>query len=178
MTLAPTLYEIPTLETERLILRGFKPSDVEAEIAFYASDRSQFVGGPLNAEQTWRGVAAIIGHWALRGYGFWALEDKATGTYVGRVGLWNPHGWPEPEIGWTMMAEGEGKGFAHEAALAIRAYGYEVLGWPTMISLIDPDNTRSQALAAKLGAHMERLFENERLGKVQIWRHPRPEDLA
>jgi RimJ/RimL family protein N-acetyltransferase len=178
MSLAPTTFAIPTLETERLILRGFRPADVDEEIAFFASERSRFVGGPLPETEVWRAIASLIGHWALRGYGFWALEDKATGRYMGRVGLWCPEGWPEPEIGWTLMDHAEGKGLAREAALAARAHAYDALGWTTAISLIAPENTRSQALAAKLGARRDGSFETPRLGRVEIWRHPGPEAHA
>ena len=175
--LAPTTFQIPTLETERLFLRGFRPEDAEAEIDFYASARSASVGGPMPADQAWRLLATIVGHWALRGYGFFALEDKATGAYLGRVGLWYPHGWPEPEIGWTMMATGEGKGYAHEAALAARAWAYDSLGMTTLVSTIEAGNTRSEALARKLGAQRtEAVFKHSSGKLLTIWRHPGPHE--
>lgn len=94
-------FTIPTLETDRLILRALREEDFAAEYDFFASETSRFVGGPLPEHRTWRALATVIGHWALRGFGFWALEDKATGTYQGRVGLWYPLGWKEREIAWT-----------------------------------------------------------------------------
>jgi len=169
---------IPTLETDRLILRAPCEADVAAEAAFFASDRAEFVGGKMPEEQVWRMIAAFLGHWALRGFGFWALEDKATGSYLGRTGLWYPAGWPEPEIGWTLMAAAEGKGVAYEAAMAARAFAYDTLGWQTAISLISVDNTRSIALADRLGATRESTFEHERLGTCFIYRHPSAMDLA
>lgn len=175
--LAPTTITIPTLETERMFLRALMPADVEAEAVFFASDRSRAVGGPLPREQVWRLVAAMIGHWALRGFGFWALEEKATGAYLGRVGLWQPEGWPDREIGWTLMQEAEGKGFAHEAALAARHFAYETLGWTTAISLIEGGNARSEALATRLGATLDGAFVHPSGLPLNIWRHPGPTEL-
>ncbi len=109
------MIEIPEIDTGRLRMRAFKPSDVEAEQGFYLTDRSRFVGGPQAPHVTFRALAGIIGHWVLRGYGFWAVEEKASGRYAGRVGLWNPEPWPEPEIGWTLMDGFEGQGYATEA---------------------------------------------------------------
>ena len=171
-------FSIPELETERLRLRAPTAADFEHEAAFMATPRSVGVGGPMSRAQTWRSFATTVGHWVLRGYGFWAVEEKATGAYCGHVGLWYPEDWPEPEVGWTLMGHAEGRGIAHEAALASRAYAYGTLGWTTAISLILPDNARSKALAARLGATLDSTFEHERFGPVEIWRHPGPEALA
>lgn len=176
--LAPTTFQIPTLETERLFLRAMREEDVDAETAFFASDRSRFVGGPLVRAQVWRTVAAMIGHWALRGFGFWALEEKATGAYLGRVGLWAPDGHPGRELGWTLMEGAEGKGFAYEAAVAARAHAYEALGWTTAISLIAAGNLRSEALATRLGARFESEYLHPIHGAMNIWRHPGAAEMA
>jgi len=176
--LAPTTIQIPTLETERMFLRAMRQDDIDAEVEFFASERSHFVGGPLERDQVWRAVAGMIGHWALRGFGFWALEEKATGRYLGRAGLWYPDRWPEREIGWTLMADAEGKGFGHEAALAARAYAYDELGWTTAISLITAGNRRSEALAKRLGAQLETEFLHPIFGAMNIWRHPGPSEVA
>ena len=171
-------FAIPELETERLRLRAPTAADFEHEAAFMATPRSAGVGGPATRAATWRSFASVIGHWVLRGFGFWAVEEKATGKYCGHVGLWFPEDWPEPEIGWTVMDHAEGRGIAHEAALASRTHAYGTLGWTTAISLIAPTNTRSQALAARLGAVRESLFEHESYGPMEIWRHPVPEVSA
>jgi len=172
--LAPTTFTVPTLETERMFLRALRADDFEEEAAFFATERSQGVGGPLPREQVWRVMAGMIGHWALRGFGFWALEEKATGRYLGRVGLWFPEGWPEREIGWTLMTHAEGKGFAAEAARTARAYAYDTLGWTTLISLITAGNLRSEALAARLGATRTGEYLHPTAGALNIWRHPGP----
>lgn len=170
-------YEVPQLETERLILRAHRESDIAEEIVFYQTEPSQMVGGPMEETDVWRYIAMMMGHWALRGYGFWALEEKETGAYVGRSGLWKPLGYDEAEIGWTLMNHATGKGYATEAAMAARNYAYDVLGWQTAVSLTLPENTASQAVAKRLGATMERTFESK-YGLAQIWRHPGPSDLV
>jgi len=173
--LAPTTITIPTLETERMFLRAMREDDIAEEVAFFQTERSRNVGGPIPANQVWRAVAGMIGHWALRGYGFWALEEKATGAYLGRAGLWSPHPWPEPEIGWTLMERAEGKGFAAEAALEARRYAYDTLGWTTAISLIVAGNLRSEALAHRLGARREGEYLHPTIGAMNVWRHPGPD---
>ena len=172
------MIEIPVLETDRLILRAPQESDFETDVAFFASDASRFVGGPMQPHQVWRSMAMMLGHWAFRGYGFWALEEKSGGDYLGRVGLWYPHGWYEREVGWTLMPAATGKGYATEAAIAARAHAYDILGWNTAISQIDPKNTASKAVARRLGARFERLYDDPAYGEIEIWRHPDPDALT
>jgi RimJ/RimL family protein N-acetyltransferase len=169
---------IPRLETERLILRAPSVADLDAEAEFFASDAAKYVGGPLRRDETWRSIAMLLGHWAIRGFGFWGVEEKETGIYVGRVGLWFPEGWPEPEVGWTLMTYATGKGYATEAALAARTHAYDILGWETAISLIDPDNDASKAVAKRLGAQLDYHYEHPKFGTTEIWRHPAPDDLV
>lgn len=175
---APISIAVPALETERLRFRALSMADYDEEVAFYATDRSKGVGGPKPAEDVWRTLAFMIGHWVLRGYGLWAIEDKETGRYCGRVGHLNPAGWPELEIGWVLMAHAEGRGLACEAAVAVRRYTYDVMGCTTAISLILADNVRSMALAERLGCTRDGDFQHAQHGAVPIWRHPGPEALA
>ncbi|MGR3617307.1 MAG: GNAT family N-acetyltransferase [Paracoccaceae bacterium] len=169
---------IPSLETERLILRAPGEADFDEMAKFYTSDASKFVGGPKRPDESWRGLATLLGHWTIRGYGFWGVEEKATGTFIGNVGLWYPFGWPEPEIGWTLMSHATGKGYATEAALASRAHAYDALGWDTAISLIDPSNGPSQRVAERLGAAFDYTYEHPGFGTMHVWRHPAPGDLV
>lgn len=173
-----TTFTIPTLETDRLFLRALCQDDFEAEAAFFETEASRFVGGPKQPHEAWRNLAKMLGHWALRGFGFWGLEEKSTGLYQGRVGLWYPHGWYEQEIGWTLMPDATGKGYATEAAIASRKYAYEVLGWTTAISQIDPKNDASKAVATRLGAAYETIYDDPEYGPIEVWRHPGPEALA
>lgn len=172
------MIDIPRLETDRLVLRAPCAADFEPEAAFFATEASRFVGGPQRPDQTWRMLALFLGHWMLRGYGFWGVEHRQTGDYLGHVGLWYPEGWPEPEVGWTLMTHATGHGFATEAATAARAYAYGVLQWPTAISLILPGNEASMAVARRLGATFETTYDHPGFGTVQIWRHPAPDALA
>lgn len=165
---------IPTLTTQRLTLRAPHLSDFDAYAEFRASDRARFVGGPNTQIQAWGQFIGLPGQWAIRGYGRWIMADRNSDMPLGVVGLLYPIGWPEPEIAWSMFAAGEGRGLAHEAALAARRYAYETAGWTTAISLIDPENTRSVALAERLGCRLDGAFQHEIFGAMQIWRHPAP----
>src|SRR5258706_14329840 len=109
------------LETERLHLRQLRESDLDAHTKMMADPEVvKFLGDgqPLDRTLSWRALAGILGHWQLRGFGFWAMEEKHTGTWVGRAGLWLPEGWPMLEVGWTLAREHWGKGYATEAGRA------------------------------------------------------------
>jgi RimJ/RimL family protein N-acetyltransferase len=170
--MTPMTLPIPVIETERLILRGPLEADFDAHAAFIASPRSQFVGGPQDRFQAWKGFSSGIGHWVLNGFGFWMIADRMTNAPLGKTGFMNAPGWDEPELGWHVYEAAEGKGIAFEAVTAARAYGAQHFGLDEVISYIDPANTRSMALAERLGARFER--DGELLGKpCQIWRHPK-----
>ena len=167
------VFDIPTLETERLMLREFREADFEGMATFFADQVSEFYGGPCGRDDAWRKFAAYSGHWNLRGYGPWALECKATGQYIGLCGPWYPEGWIEPEITWALVPGITGQGFATEAArCAIRAAFCE-FGWTTAVSVISVNNAASVALAHRLGAIEERSIEY-RYGAATLFRHPDP----
>ncbi|NOC47105.1 GNAT family N-acetyltransferase [Ruegeria sp. HKCCD7559] len=167
-----TSFTIPTIETERLILRAPHLDDLPAMTAFFATERSHMVGGPKDSFECWNSLSNRLGHWALRGYGLWHLTEKAGGTFVGWAGMIYVPGWAEPELGWTLMEEAEGKGLAFEAASAARDHAARHQGLNGVISYIAHANDRSRALAERLGATLE-LENAELLGKhAQIWRHP------
>ncbi len=168
---------ITVIETARLRLRGPRPSDFEAHAAFSASERSVGVGGPYSRADAFHNFCAMIGHWPMRGYGRWIVADKATDAPLGVVGPMFPEGWPEPEIAWTVYEKAEGKGIAFEAAAAARAHAYGALGWKTAVSLTDPGNLRSQALAKRMGCVRDGVFVHPEAGDLWIWRHPAPETL-
>ncbi len=164
--------EIPVIESERLILRAFREaSDFEPYAEFYGSDLTKYYGGPLDRSSAWRAAAAMMGHWVIRGYGAWAVEEKSTGDFCGIVGLWYPEGWPEREITWAIVKQKQGSGIAAEAAIRSRTYAYETLGWSSVYSCISAENTASIKLAEKLGAELHRVVEHEIRGKILVYRH-------
>ena len=144
--------DIPVLETERLILRAWRQSDFEPYAEFFASEASRMVGGPVHRNEAWRKMATMAGHWMLRGFGMWAVEEKSTGDFCGQCGLWFPDGWPEPEVGWALVLRKQGRGYATEAARRARAYAFETLGWTRLVSCIEAANTPSIRVAERLGA--------------------------
>lgn len=143
----------PVLETPRLRLRPPQERDLEPMIALMGDEETaRFIGGQQSAPLVWRAFAGLIGHWVLRGYGFFIVEDRASGAWLGRVGPWYPHLWPKPEIGWTIAREHWGKGYAAEAAARAMDFVFDDLGWTEVIHLIDARNTASAGVARKLGS--------------------------
>jgi RimJ/RimL family protein N-acetyltransferase len=145
---------IPTLETERLTLRTFREADAMAlfelsqdpDVVRYVGDRRV-----LTLQEAWRAVAGWIGHWALRGYGQWAIEERSSGRFIGRAGIINPADWPGPEVGYLLGRPWWGRGYATEAARAAMDWGFREIGFTDLLSLIDPDNHASIAVATRLG---------------------------
>jgi RimJ/RimL family protein N-acetyltransferase len=153
---------IPELETERLRLRGLEAGDVDAFAAMYADPevmRYIEAGHPLDRAAAWRSMALHMGHWQLRGYGQWALVERANGQFVGRAGLWHPEGWPGLEVGWALARPYWGRGYATEAARAAVGHAFGVLGAEQVISLIRPENKASIRVAERLGGRHERTIE-------------------
>ena len=153
-----------TLETERLRLRMFRESDLEAYARMCADPevmRHLGDGKTLSRADAWRQMAGILGHWHLRGYGLWAVEERATGMLVGRIGHINPEGWPGFELGWMLGREHWGKGYATEGARAALDHAFVALDRAHVISLIRPDNRASVRVAERLGERLE--------GRVQLF---------
>jgi len=112
-------------------------------------------GYPLTRAEAWRNMALVLGHWQLRGFGLWAVEERATGLLAGRVGCWRPEGWPGLEIGWCLRREFWGRGYATEAAQTVMADAFGRMRQEHLISLIRPDNGPSIAVAVRLGMRSE-----------------------
>jgi RimJ/RimL family protein N-acetyltransferase len=145
---------VPELTTDRLRLRGLRADDLDAYARMYADPEvMRFLedGRPLDRAAAFRSMAVHLGHWQLRGYGQWALEDRATGELVGRAGLWEPEGWPGLEVGWLLDRGSWGRGFATEAGRAAIEYAFRELEAGSVISLIRPDNGASIRVAQRLG---------------------------
>lgn len=143
----------PEIETERLRLRHWRESDVDPFFDFYRDPLSAAIyGNDIARSDVWRRVGLIIGHWHLRGFGPWALEDKATGKFAGHGGLWYPDGWGDVEVGYGIMPEFRGRGYAAEVAGRVRDHGHRDIGLKRLVSYIDPANSASVKVAEKLGA--------------------------
>ncbi len=164
------MLEIPTFESSRLVLRAFQPADFEPMAGFYASEVSRPYGGPCSRDEAWRKFAVYSGHWVLRGYGPWALEEKSSGQFVGLCGMWFPEGFPEPEISWALIPGQHGKGYATEAARRALQAAYEHFGWKTAVSVIATDNATSHAVAQRLGAKVESRIAF-RGAQADVYRH-------
>jgi RimJ/RimL family protein N-acetyltransferase len=164
----------PVLETERLRLRPWSNDDLDAFAAFMADGtHTRFIGGPMSRDETWRRIAMFIGHWHLRGFGNWVIEEKASGALAGYTGLWKPEGWPEAEVMWGLLPAFVGRGYATEAGGRARTFAFENLRWPTAVSYIAAANTPSRQVAERLGAVREGTTEL-RGTAVDVWRHPAP----
>ena len=165
---------IPVLETERLTLRAPREADFAAALAFNDSPRVQFIGGTVPRPWVWRGLLGVMGHWALRGYGFYSVDTKAgelgAGEFVGRVGVIYHDGWDEPELAWHLFDGFEGKGYAQEAALAARADYHARISAKPLISYVNVNNARSAALAQRLGAQVETTFDDDG-AVISVYRH-------
>jgi RimJ/RimL family protein N-acetyltransferase len=147
-----------TLETDRLLLRPWRVDDFEAyaricadvEVMRYLNE-----GKPFTRLEAWRSMSQHVGHWCLRGFGHWAVEEKATGEFIGRIGFLHPEGWPGFELGWTLRSESWSRGYASEGARRALAYAFTEMNRDHVISLILPTNTPSIRVAERLGEHPE-----------------------
>jgi RimJ/RimL family protein N-acetyltransferase len=168
------VFDIPAVATPRVVLRGFRDADLEAYAAMCAdAEVMRYIGagGPVEAGVAWRQMAIFNGSWSLRGLGMWALEERASGVLIGRVGYLCPPDWPGVELGWLLARAHWGRGYALEATAAARAFGRAQLGVTDLISLIRPDNLRSIALAERLGARPDGSVDL--MGQAALrYRHP------
>lgn len=162
----------PVITTARLRLRGHTMADLDALCSLFETERAGFMGGPVPRKQAWRWLASEVAMWELMGHGAWGIETL-DGDFLGQVGLLKPPHFPEVELGWTVLQQAEGKGYAFEAALAAQHWAWEQ-GFETLVSYIDPANKRSIALAKRLGAIFDAtaaLPEGETPEETVVYRH-------
>lgn len=147
--------DIPQITTDRLLLRAFRADDFEAYAEMMANPRvTQHLGEgrPLSRADAWRQMAMILGHWALRGYGLWAVENRATGALLGRIGCYQPEGFPAFEIGYVLAQPAWGNGYAREGVRAALHFARDTLRRDEITSIIRPANTASIRVAESFGA--------------------------
>ncbi len=145
--------DIPTITTERLILRPFRNGDLDAHAAMNADPTvMQYIGEVQDRAAAFRTMCAYMGHWYLRGYGPWAVEERATGAFVGRAGLTRFEPWPEVEVAYALVPSAWGKGYASEVAARSLRYAHEVVGARGVASHILAGNAASVRVAERLGA--------------------------
>ena len=154
----------PVLETARLKLRQWTGADVEPNTAMLSDPgTARFIaadGKPVTtALAGWRNAAIMAGHWVLHGFGMFVVEEKQTGTFVGRVGPWFPPGWPEFEVGWGIASGFRDKGYAVEAARAAIDWSFATFDLDRIVHCIDQENTASQGVARRLGAEKQGEFD-------------------
>ncbi len=168
--------EIPTLTTERLILRPFREADLDAHAAMNADPRvMQFIGEVQDRAAAFRTLCAYLGHWYLRGYGPWAVEERATGAFVGRAGLVRFEPWTDVEVGYALVPSAWGKGYAGEVAARSLRYAHEVVGARGVASHILEGNKAAIRVAERLGAKYARDADvkvNDTTVRVYVYPDP------
>jgi RimJ/RimL family protein N-acetyltransferase len=141
------------IRTPRLTLRVPTMAEFDAWCAFMADEETaRFIGGVQPPPLVWRNMCMIIGAWRAEGCAMFSVFETATGRWIGRIGPWSPYGWPGREVGWGLVRDAWGRGYALEGAIAAMDFAVGRLGWSDIIHLIHPDNTASQKLAARLGS--------------------------
>lgn len=162
---------IPTIETERLFLRPLVMEDWPEYAGLMLSARAVYMGGPFSTAAAWGMFCHDMAQWALMGHGALMIEDRGTGLCLGQVGINHGPLFPEHELGWHVYPHAEGKGYAHEAAKALRDWAFRVRGLETLVSYIHPDNIRSRRLAERLGATLDAQAPRQDPTDL-VFRHP------
>ena len=141
------------LETPRLLLRPPRADDLDAWAEMMEdAEAARYIGGTMPRAVSWRGVMTMIGAWHAQGFAMFSVFEKHTGRWVGRVGPWQPEGWPGTEIGWAIVRDCWGRGYATEGAIAAANWAFDSLGWTRIIHSISPENVASQKVAERLGS--------------------------
>jgi RimJ/RimL family protein N-acetyltransferase len=151
--------QVPVIETQRLKMRGHRLDDFPACAAMWADPIvTRHIGGkPLSEEEVWARLLRYVGHWSLLGFGYWAIEEKDTGDFVGELGFADfkrdiePSLKGVPELGWVLASKAHGKGYATEAVRAAIAWGQSHFGSARTVCIIHPENLASIRVAEKCG---------------------------
>lgn len=161
------------LQTPRLVLRPPRREDFDDWATLMADpEAARFLGGAQTRPVAWRGFMSVAGAWHMDGYAMFSVIEKASGRWIGRVGPWCPEGWPGPEIGWAILRDCWGRGYATEAAIASAQWAFATLGWSEIVHVISPDNLASQAVARRLGSYNRgpgRLPPPYEHSQIDVW---------
>jgi RimJ/RimL family protein N-acetyltransferase len=172
-------FEGVRLETPRLLLRPPCLEDLDAWTEMMADEATvRFIGGVAPRSVCWRQLMTMIGAWHAHGFAMFSVIEKETGRWVGRLGPWRPDGWPGTEVGWAIVRDCWGRGYAGEGAAVAADWAFDTLGWSNMIHSIAPENVASQRVAQKLGSRnlgrgkLPPPFQND---PVDLWGQTREE---
>lgn len=167
------------IDTPRLLLRPPSLEDLDAWTAMMADEETvRYIGGVAPRAVCWRQLMTMIGSWHAHGFAMFSVIEKSSGRWIGRLGPWQPEGWPGTEIGWSIVRDCWGKGYAVEGAIASIDWAFDTLGWDDMIHSIAPANAASQRVAEKLGSRnrgpgaLPPPFEHD---PIDIWGQTRGE---
>jgi RimJ/RimL family protein N-acetyltransferase len=167
------------IETPRLLLRPPRLDDLDPLAEMMVDEEgARFIGGTSPRSVAWRALMTMIGSWHAHGFAMFSVIEKETGRWVGRLGPWMPEGWPGPEIGWAVVRDRWGRGYAVEGATATTNWAFDTLGWTRVIHSIAPQNRASQRVAEKLGSRLlgpgqlPAPFQND---SVDLWGQTREE---
>ncbi len=166
------MFLIPTLETDRLNLRPPTAEDWPEYSRLMMSERSIFMGGPFSLGNAWGLYCNDVAQWALMGVGALMIEERLSGICLGQVGINSGPLFPEDELGWLLYSHAEGKGYAYEAALALKNWAFQERKLETLVSYVDPPNIRSRSLAERLGAKLDNAAPRQDPTDL-VYRHPR-----
>lgn len=161
----PSLDDVPVIETARLRLRRHRVEDLADCAALWADPEvvRHISGRPFTEEEVWARLLRYVGHWALLGFGYWLVEERESGAFVGELGFADFHRDIEPaldgmpELGWVLASRAHGRGYATEAARAAVAWGERHFGAARIACIIAPGNHASIRVAEKCGFRLLQL---------------------
>lgn len=164
------LASLPRIALDRVTLRAPRIEDFEDYARIACTERAKYIGGAMTRDEAWLDYNQLIAGWLLRGAGLWTVERNDDMATLGFVMLDHEFGDPEPEVGFLFLPEYEGQGYAFEATRSARNNAFNALSWATLVSYIDPENTRAIRLAEKLGAERDPSADHD---GCHAYRYPR-----
>jgi len=168
---------IPTLLTPRLTLRALRADDLDAFAAMQANPevmKTLGTGMTRSRAETWDAMARMLGQWALRGYGMFAIADSTTGRFMGRAGILHPYDWEEPELAYGLDQPFWGRGYATEAAVILHRWAFLQMHLTSLVSYVMPSNTASRRVLEKLGAGCTGRVMLMGTVEAERWQHRTP----